>query len=443
MTDYQRVRMLWPDHLGIARGKYMPGRLASNGTGHCASTFALGYDRSLIPAPGAYLLEGLRDVRSQFDPADLRPSWEDDRSGVAVCDLYLDDELYTFAPRFVLHKAIEDWKALGYRIKVGIELEGYVLEPDGNGDWKRWHTPRSVVYGTGRTADPAGLMDEIYWAAEASGIPVESMNAEFDSAQFELTLEYDDAMKAADDAFLFRVLAREKALERGLDFTFMGKPFPVISGSGLHVNFSFVDSKGLNPLAEDSADDGLSGLTRSCIAGLVEHHKALIALCAPTVNAYHRLQPGELAGYWANWGYDHRMTATRVPDARGPGTRIESRVADGSANIYTAIAAVLQAARLGVVKELECPAPLTSDGFEDGGTNVCAASSLALALVDLQADETFVEAVGADLVANFVANKQAEWERYTTAVGDSSDGSAAGEGGEINPWELNEYLPYH
>ena len=68
MSDYDRIRVLWPDHLGLARGKYLPVHLADRGTGHCVTTFALGYDRSLIPAPGAYLLEGLPDVVASFDP---------------------------------------------------------------------------------------------------------------------------------------------------------------------------------------------------------------------------------------------------------------------------------------------------------------------------------------------------------------------------------------
>ena len=84
MNDYDRIRVLWPDHLGLARGKYLPVHLAEHGTGHCITTFALGYDRSLIPAPGAYLLEGLPDVVASFDPHKVRTSWEDDATGVVV-----------------------------------------------------------------------------------------------------------------------------------------------------------------------------------------------------------------------------------------------------------------------------------------------------------------------------------------------------------------------
>jgi len=437
MADYDRIRVMWPDHLGLPRGKYLPAHLAYRGTNHCASTFALGYDRSLIPAPGTYLLEGLKDVHSSFSPGSVRPSWEDDRTGVAVGHLNLDAKPYSVSARGALERAIADWEALGYQPKVGLELEGYVLEPDGDGGWRRWSTPRSFVYATGRLADPTGLIDDIMVASESSGFAIESINAEFDESQFEMTLVYDDALKAADDAFLFRVMAREMALERGLDLTFLGRPFPEVSGSGLHVNFSLVDDSGANILVDDDAADGLSVVAKQSLAGLCEHHQAMTPLLAPTINAYRRLVPGELTGYWANWGYEHRCAANRVPDDRGQSTRIESRLGDGSANIHLAVAAVLQAARLGVANEMDCPDPLTTDGFEEVNTDVCSASDLSTALDHLEANTALSTAVGSDLVDNFVANKRAEWDRYIEATGGPGDDAKSLE------WELNQYLMYH
>lgn len=434
---YDRIRVLWPDHLGIARGKYLPARSAENGTNHCVSTFALGYDRSLIPAPGSYLLEGLRDVLSTFDVDDIHPGWEDDRTGVVVGHLTMEGEPYPYSARHALQRAIAAWEELGYKVKVGLEHEAYVLEPDGEGGWQRWRTPRSFVYGTGRLADPVGLLDDIMRTGEASGFKVESINAEFDESQFELTLEYDDALRAVDDAFLFRVLARETALKHGLDLTFLGKPFTGISGSGLHVNFSLVDAQGNNAMEDTGAPDGLSALSKSCVAGLVAHHQGMTALCAPTVNAYRRLQPGELNGYWANWGYEHRCAANRIPSARGSATRIENRISDGAANLHLATAAVLQAARLGFVDRMEPPGPLTTDGFEEVNTDVCCAASLAEALDHLKTDEALVAAVGPEVVENLIANKEAEWERYIEAVGSDTPG------GDVTPWELDQYLMYH
>ena len=431
----ERVRMLWPDHLGLARGKYLPAAHAHEGTGHAAAVFSLAYDRSFIPAPGSGVLDGFPDMHAAFDEADLRPGWEDDRTQVAVCDLSQAGEPFRYSARYALRKAIADWEALGYRPMVGVEFEAYVLERTPEHGWQRWDTPESYVYGTGRFVDPIGLTDEIVDLAAGSDIVLESVNAEFDSGQFELTLRYGEALRAADDAFLFKVLARECAMKHDRRLTFLGKPYEQFEGNGVHVNFSLLDADGANALVDPGAPDGLSALAKSCLAGLCAHHQGLTPLCAPTVNAYRRLQPFTFSGRRANWGYDHRVVGTRVPPERGERTRIESRLADGACNVHTAIAGVLQAARLGVADELDCPEPETNDGMEAWNTEVTSASNLADALAHLRADTALAEAVSSDLVDNFLAIKDAEWERYVAAVKKPSD--------SISEWEISEYLPYH
>lgn len=436
-ADFDRIRMLWPDHLGLARGKYMPSHLAAEGSGFCVTTFAMSYDRDLIPAPGGTLLEGLKDVHGMIDVSSLRPSWEDSRTGVAVVDLHMDDAPFGVSARSALQRSLDAWRDEGYSVKVGIELEGYLMAPDGEGGWKRFSNPRSFVYGTGPLGDPTGFLDEVLWTAIDCGFVIESSNVEFDESQFEFTLRYDDAMKAADDTFLFRTLVRELAIKRGLDFTFLGKPFPEVSGSGMHVNFSLVDADGNPALASNDHPHGLSNLGLRCIAGLTTHHQALTALCAPTVNAYRRLQPGSLSGCWANWGVDHRNVTNRVPATSGASMRIENRLGDGALNVHLGVAAVLQAALLGVRGSYEVPEQYTGDGFDDGGDGAArSATSLGEALDHLESDTTFTEAVGELLVANFIANKRHEAERFD-ATGDTIDGD------QLTDFELAHYLPYH
>ena len=92
-----------------------------------------------------------------------------------------------------------------------------------------------------------------------------------------------------------------------------------------------------------------------------------------------------------------------------------------------ALAAVLTASRLGVIDELECPPPETLDGLENVSCEVHAPGSLEEALDELESDKTFVEAFGAEAVAQFVAVKRTEWAQYTAHITD---------------WELDTYLPY-
>ncbi len=426
MTDYQRIRALFPDHLGLARGKYLPAHLAHKGTRHCLSLFALNFDRTMVPAPGAKMLEGLPDCDLVLAMDEVRPSWEAD-TGVVIGDLFFRGEPLAISPRHVLRNAVNDWKALGYRVKVGIELEAFVMQPDGNGGWTEWDTPTAYVYGTGPAVDPVGLIDEIMRTATACGLPIESINSEYDTPQFELTLVYDDALNAVDDIFLFKLMARELATRRGLLLTFIGKPFADRGGSGFHVNLSLEGADGTNALNDQTAADGLSVLARHCIAGMVAHFEATAGICAPTVNAYKRLRPAQLAGYWANWGYDHRGVSVRVPHERGAATRLEHRMSDGAANPYLATAAVLQAARLGLVHQLTPPAPEEQDCLTSQSTSRHAPDNLSLALDALEADAALVQAIGPELVAQFVAVKRSEWGKFTAAVTD---------------WELNTYLPF-
>lgn len=424
---FERVRVLWPDHLGLARGKYVPARLAARGVRHCTGLWALGYDRQMTPGtPGSNFFDGLPDMDAVFELDDVRAGWEPD-SGVVVADLEHDGQPIAVSPRAALRRAIAAWDDAGLQPKVGVELEAYVLEPDPSGGWRPIDTPGAFVYGTGPSVDPHGLVDEIWAAAELAGIALESVNSEYDNGQFEFTLEFGDALRMADDTFLFKVMAREVAQHRGLLCTFIGKPIGDRGGSGMHLNVSFTDAGGGNALADPSTGDGLSSLAHQSTAGLLAHHRALAGLCAPNVNSYKRLQPGSLSGYWANWGYDHRGATIRIPAERGAATRLEHRLSDGGGSVHVALAAVLQAARLGVVNDL-APGPAeTGDGMENVDATVGCPSDLGEALAELERDTELVEAVGRELVAQHLAVRRTEWQRFCTATTD---------------WELREYLPF-
>ncbi len=428
MSDsFSRVRVLWPDHLGLARGKYVPASLADKGVRHCTGLWALGYDRGMTPeTPGSHWNEGLPDLEATFEMSELRPGWEPG-TRVVVADLVREGEPVAVSPRAALRRAITDWKQMGYDVYAGIEYEAYLYEPDGAGGWRPLDTPGAFVYGTGPSVDPHGLIDSIWTACEGADIPLESVNSEYDTPQFEFTLRYSDALRAADDAFLFKVLAREVAHRQGLMLTFMGKPIENKSGSGLHLNLSMRDSTGHNAVNDANAEDGLSELARYAIAGMMEHHRALAGICAPTVNAYKRLRPATLSGYWANWGYDHRGATVRIPPDRGEAARLEHRLSDGGAPVHVAMAAVLQAARLGVDNKLTLQPAEKGNGLDTIDATIGVPANLGEALDVLEADSELVAALGSEIVAQHVAVKRTEWERFNSATTD---------------WELREYLPF-
>lgn len=379
-----------------------------------------------MPFPGAHH-ESFPDVEARFPIEAIRPGWETD-TGVVVASISKDGSPIELAPRSILERVIGEWKELGYTPQLGFELEAFLFEPDGNRGWQPIHTPGSYVYGTGTAVDPSGTIEEIMNTARDMGIELESVNSEYDDGQFELTLRYDEAMHSADDVFLFRVMAKEIAAKKGHLLAFMGKPITDRGGNGIHVNFSMLDENGDNAFADETDPDGLSSLARHCIAGLVNDHVSLTALVAPTVNAYKRLQPGQLNGYYANWGFDHRGVAVRVPPARGAGTRLEHRVADGAASVHLAAAVTLVSALRGVRKELKCPPAETQDCITGVDTDVTVPASLGAALDALEQDKDFVTDFSPDYVEGLLAVKRAEWERFMTYTTD---------------WELSEYLEYY
>ena len=407
-SSINRVRVLFADQLNLARGKYLPKYFADRGKARfCAGVYAVTYGRDLIAAPGAGADEGLPDLEAVFDPVNLRPGWEEN-TAVAIADVHHPDGTAPLCGRSALKAVIAKWKERGLNPMIGLEGEAYIFEKDENDNWVPYNTPGAFVYGTGPFTDPEGLTDLIWQAAEATGIQIESLNSEYDTPQFELTLAFTDALKACDDFFLFRTMARELLYKKGYLLSFMPQPIEGISGSGMHVNLSFLDDDGNSVFAGATEKGALSDLVQGCIAGLIHHHEALGALLAPTVNSYARLQPGTLSGYWANWGFDHRGVAVRVSAETGKAARIEHRVGDCAASPFIAVAAVLNAALLGVEKGYDLTPPETGDGLETVNTERHVPESLGDALKLLTADTALARGMGQMLVDNFVAIKEAE-----------------------------------
>lgn len=433
-TTGKRLRLLYPDIHGLDRGKYLFGDVAEAGhAAFCVGVYPLTHDREILPVPRTQFDVGLHDIEVELDRDSLRRSWEPETL-IGIGDVFHAGERVPIDPRHVLRRAVEAWRELGLEPQISFELEFYLMEHGGAGRWTPVSLPSHRVYGTGTAIDPSGCVDAMVTTALACGFRVESWNSEYDESAYEVNIRYDDAIPAADDAFVFRLLIREIAERHGKLATFIGRPIADRGGSGMHVNLSFRRPDGSNACHDPNDPEGLSDLARRTIAGMLAHHEGIAAILAPHVNAYKRLQPDMLNGYWANWGHDDRSVTVRVPPARGEGTRLEHRTADAAANPYLVGAAVLHAARLGVVDELELKPPQPIG--EDPDTDVRIPATLVDALDALAADERIVEELGPELVEAFTILKRGEWDRYSQAIEDPSST-------DVTDWELRYYLPYH
>ncbi len=386
----KRTRALFCDLQNLPRGKYVPAHVAAAGKiGFARGAFGVSLDRDLLPVPGIGMFEGLPDMELVLD-TERRVAWQANTE-IALGDLQVHGQTFGLCARSQLKRTVAEWQDKGLSPMIGLELEAYVFQQDEDGVWRPYDTPGAFVYGTGPANDPRGLMESIWERADEVGLPVESMNGEYDNGQFELTMCFADALTACDDAFLFRTMAKEEALRRGLILSFMPKPIAERGGSGMHINFSFTDKKGNNVIAPDGK---LSTLAEQCVAGLIHHHEGLAALLAPTVNSYDRLGPASMAGYWANWAEDHRLVTLRTSSGSPKSARLEHRMADCAANPYLAVTAVLQAARRGVDAGMPLPAAEDLDGLENVRATRHTPSGLAKAIDALDDDKELRMAVG-------------------------------------------------
>ena len=416
-----RLRALWLDHLSILRGKYLPGsKIGTGETRFCRSTYGVHYDKDLLDAPGAMMKEGLPDMELRWRAEDIRDGWEASTQ-IVIGDLYDQDGVpLDLCGRQALKRAIAAWEERGLTPMVGIELECFALMANEIGRLVPYDAPGGVVYGTGPFTDPLRFTDDIWERAEKLGFNLEMMTGEYDSPQFEFTLTFDEALKHVDDIVLFRQMAREVALEHGLVLTFMPKPIAEAGGSGMHLNYSFRDRSGGNALDNGpvGGPDHMNELARGCISGLMHHHKGLAGLVAPTTNSYQRLQPGSLSGYWRNWGGDHRNVTTRISGEGGAKSRLEHRMADATANPYTAVAAVLQASLLGLENNYQLGPIEGGDGFDRTEAKEGTAVNLKAAMNDLEADTVLGDRVGRLLVDNHIFMKRKEVIKTRDLEGD-------------------------
>ena len=419
MTD--QIDVVFPDLLGLLHGKTVPSHRADYPTHYAITVMVQGLDLEFLDTATYSASAGFPDMEARLDPETVRPWIGDRRIGLAHLhradgrDLPLDS-------RRQLSVICDQWRALGLEPIAGFEMEFFLLES--RKPLVKLDVPDHRVYGIGPGADPTGTLEVIAAAAERAGLQVEGVNSEFTPSQVEAALHYQPALIAADNASLFRELVRQIATSRGIDTTFMARPFGDAVGSGLHLNMSLADVAGRNAFIDADAQHGISALSKHFIAGLLHHHEALAAFAAPTVNSYKRLTPGMLSGYWANWGLDNRLCTVRVPGQRGEGTRIEHRMADGTASPHLLAAALFAAGLHGVREKMPLADPQVGDADDKPNTDRHVPSSLANSLDALEADSELRAFFEPDLIEVYVGLKRKEWARWEAAVTD---------------WEQHEY----
>jgi glutamine synthetase len=356
-------------------------------------------------------------------------------NGAQIASVFCDirtphGEPYVGDPRYILKRMVERLRADGYTAYMGPEIEYFyfknsaspeVMDSGGYFDYS------TVEETTHLRKAAVGALEEI-------GIPVECSHHEVAPGQHEIDLKYQDALRMADYAMMYRLLVKEQALSRGFYATFMPKPIFGVNGSGMHTHQSLFKN-GKNAFFDASDPYHLSDLARKYIAGILVHVPEFCLVTNQWVNSYKRLVPGYEAPCYISWGRRNRSSLVRVPMyqvGRENATRIELRSPDPACNPYLAFAVMIAAGYEGIKKGYPLPEPVEENIFEMDTRQLkrkkieTLPASLMEALSVFKKSSLMKDVLGDHIFEALVNNKLVEWDRFRISVTD---------------YEIKNYLP--
>jgi len=354
----------------------------------------------------------------------VRAPWlGEDTAQVSIALHDLDGTPCDLDPRLVLSRVVERFAADGLTPVVACELEFYLVDAAGaaRGDVRLAPTATSGAtpwgnntYGLRELDDAGPFLRDLWRAADLQGLPLEGAISENAPGQLEVGLRHrPDALRAADDAVLYKRLAKGVALRHGAEATFMAKPFAELAGSGFHIHVSVADAAGDNIMAGPMAP--APDRLRHAIGGMQALLAPSMAILAPNANSFRRFRANSYAPTSVAWGVNNRTVPFRVPAGGDASRHIEHRVAGADANPYLAVAAVLAAAHHGLTMRADPGPPVEGNGYE-----LAAAAHIPtdwLKAIELfETSGVMADYLGARFVRMFSTVKRVERERFNEVV---------------------------
>jgi len=208
------------------------------------------------------------------------------------------------------------------------------------------------------------------------GVDIEAHHTETGPGVFETALAYTSATRMADNAILFKFLAKSIGMKMGILPSFMAKPWGGLPGCSGHIHVSLRNLEGKNIFAHSgkgARENAANADTRFIsqegewfLAGVLDGLPDVMPLLVPTINGYKRLAGGE--SFWApnaiTYGYDSRAASIRIispPSVPPAATRFEIRVPGADMNPYFAFSAILLLGLRGIENKIALPCPPMSD----------------------------------------------------------------------------------
>jgi glutamine synthetase len=425
IKDYgiEMIRLEFTDVNGINRGKLLPAdmidEVVEHGIAFAAATMTVCYDGNVVKVPGIseYIYDDMK-VMADLSTFAILPYLE--KTALIIGDLYYHGQPMAQGPRNFLKKIIKEYQDMGLNPIAASEFEFFLFNKTDNGELQPYTDKVGNVYTSNRRIDPKGILTLFTKTFKEMNFKVLYMNHEFFPGQFEINWSHSQALRNADESAAFRGVCKDIADINDMHVTFMAKPKTDNGGSGCHFHISVNDLENEQNIFYDQDDKKkMSKLMRYFIGGVMKHAKSLTALLSPTINCYKRHRLDSFAPYYIGWGYDNRTTYIRIPEERGKATRVEVRAASAAANPYLALGGILAAGLDGIKNSIEPSETVTTDLYHDTSKQMeIIPRSLNEALAELEKNEWLSQAIGQDLINNFLAIKRHEVESFNNVVTD-------------------------
>ncbi|RFU67500.1 glutamine synthetase [Peribacillus saganii] len=419
------IRVEFLDYAGVTRGRTIrPAQLKDvmeKGVNFSTAIMSFDVFDEYIPNPAFGPNDG--DFFAVPDPSTFAVLPYRKNTARMLCDLVdINGDPWHGCPRSALKRLLNEVESLlGGKMNMAFEQEAYLLmEVDGH----LVPADNSHCFSTEGADIQEDFIQEFVYSLEAMGVTTEQISSEYGPGQLEINLKYTNALKAADDQVTFMHLFKQIARDKGLVGTLMPKPFQNLSGSGLHVHISLYDETGEN-LFEDSTDQrglDMSEKAYHFIGGLLRHGSSLIAIGAPSINSYKRMQPGSWAPAHICYGSGNRSVLVRIPEKRRA-RRFEYRGADGTSNPYLLAACLVAAGLRGIQSQIDPGEPVDLDvssanEFELKERGISwVPRSLNEAINALSEDSVLAQTIGRTIWEEFIKIKRTEWDKYSRYVG--------------------------
>lgn len=359
---------------GLLRGKYVSLDKfwsAANGGGFGFCDVIFGWDLGDVLYDNAKVTgwhTGYPDAHATIDLDSFRViPWEPDTAAFLVDFVNKDGSPHPACPRGLLKQIVKRAENKGLHATFAAEFEFFVFKETPESMRAKGYknltplSPGMFGYSWLREGQHADFCHAILDEMAAFDIAIEGLHTETGPGVYEVAIRYDDAVRMADKAALFKTAMKQLAARMGLVVTFMAKHNAALPGSSGHLHQSlWTKDKSKNVFFDDADPHKLSAIAKEYMAGQVSLMPSLTGLYAPTVNSYKRYVPGVWAPLTATWGVENRTCAIRVIPGDAKSTRLEYRQTAADMNPYVAIATCLGAGLWGI--DNACALPPESKG---------------------------------------------------------------------------------